>query len=190
MDIRTHLPAVGGTGRDAREPGAAHDAVGGALAALRQIRSEIQAATVAEAEAAIGRRLVPGLWWLTTGGAKTTAVPAARRLNRRSAARRAVAGRSRCMLATMSRLPDARRRRDRHAARELPRSHRPGRGAVASSCSRTAATSSTPTSTPRSRRACSSCACVWDLGGFKLSRAGDRRRRCGRWRRASISPGS
>ena len=48
----------------------------GALAALRRIRSEIQAATVAEAEVAIGRRLVPGLWWLTTGGAKTTAVQA------------------------------------------------------------------------------------------------------------------
>jgi hypothetical protein len=49
---------------------------GGALAALRRIRSEIQAATVAEAEKAIGRRLVPGFWWLTTGGAKTTAVRA------------------------------------------------------------------------------------------------------------------
>lgn len=49
---------------------------GGALSALRRIRSEIQAATVAEAEVAVGRRLVPGLWWLTTGGAKTTAVPA------------------------------------------------------------------------------------------------------------------
>ncbi|HLK88651.1 MAG TPA: hypothetical protein VKZ18_02085 [Polyangia bacterium] len=48
----------------------------GALAALRRIRSEIQAVTVAEAERAIGRKLVPGFWWLTTGGAKTTAVPA------------------------------------------------------------------------------------------------------------------
>ncbi len=47
----------------------------GALAAHRSIRYEIQAATVAEAEAAVGHRLVPGLWWLTTGGAKTTAVP-------------------------------------------------------------------------------------------------------------------
>jgi hypothetical protein len=47
----------------------------GALAAHRTIRCEIQAATVAEAEKAVGRRLVPGLWWLTTGGAKTTAVP-------------------------------------------------------------------------------------------------------------------
>jgi hypothetical protein len=48
----------------------------GALAELRRHRSEIQAATVAEAERAIGRKLVPGFWWLTTGGAKTTAVPA------------------------------------------------------------------------------------------------------------------
>lgn len=48
----------------------------GALAAHRVTRSQIQAATVAEAEVAVGRRLVPGLWWLTTGGAKTTAVPA------------------------------------------------------------------------------------------------------------------
>lgn len=48
----------------------------GALAALRRIRSEIQAATVAEAERAVGRKLVPGFWWLTTAGAKTTAVPA------------------------------------------------------------------------------------------------------------------
>jgi hypothetical protein len=47
----------------------------GALAALRVTRREIQAATVAEAEVAVGRRLVPGLWWLTTGGAKTTAMP-------------------------------------------------------------------------------------------------------------------
>ncbi len=50
----------------------------GALAAHRRIRCEIQAETVAEAEAAVGRRLVPGLWWLTTSGAKTTAVPADR----------------------------------------------------------------------------------------------------------------
>ena len=49
----------------------------GALAAHRATRSRIQAATVAEAEAAIGRRLVPGLWWLTTGGAKTTATSSA-----------------------------------------------------------------------------------------------------------------
>jgi hypothetical protein len=45
----------------------------GALAAHRRTRHHIQAATVAEAEAAVGRRLVPGLWWLTTAGAKTTA---------------------------------------------------------------------------------------------------------------------
>lgn len=48
----------------------------GALAAHRLTRREIQATTVAEAEAAVGRRLVPGLWWLTTAGAKTTATPA------------------------------------------------------------------------------------------------------------------
>jgi hypothetical protein len=48
---------------------------GGALAALRMTRREIQDATVAEAEVAVGRRLVAGLWWLTTSGAKTTAVP-------------------------------------------------------------------------------------------------------------------
>lgn len=48
----------------------------GALAAHRVTRSMIQAATMAEAELAVGRRLVPGLWSLTTAGAKTTAVPA------------------------------------------------------------------------------------------------------------------
>jgi hypothetical protein len=48
----------------------------GALAAYRGTRSHIQATTMAEAEAAVGHRLVPGLWSLTTGGAKTTAVPA------------------------------------------------------------------------------------------------------------------
>ena len=47
----------------------------GALAAHRLTRRHIQAATVAEAEAAVGRKLVPGLWSLTTAGAKTTAVP-------------------------------------------------------------------------------------------------------------------
>ena len=47
-----------------------------ALAAQRVTRSQIQAATVAEAEVAVGRRLLPGLWWLTTAGAKTTAVSA------------------------------------------------------------------------------------------------------------------
>ena len=30
---------------------------------------------MAEAEAAVGRKLVPGQWWLTTAGAKTTAIP-------------------------------------------------------------------------------------------------------------------
>jgi len=47
----------------------------GALAAHPGTRSQIQATAVAETEAAIGRRLITGLWWLTTGGAKTTAVP-------------------------------------------------------------------------------------------------------------------
>jgi hypothetical protein len=47
----------------------------GALAAHRLTRRDIQEATVAEAEAAIGCRLVPGQWWLTTAGAKTTAIP-------------------------------------------------------------------------------------------------------------------
>lgn len=48
----------------------------GALAAHRVTRSQIQAETVAEAEVAVGRRLLPGLWALTTAGARTTAVPA------------------------------------------------------------------------------------------------------------------
>jgi len=47
----------------------------GALAAHRLTRREIQEATVAEAEVAVGRKLVPGQWWLTTAGAKTTAIP-------------------------------------------------------------------------------------------------------------------
>jgi hypothetical protein len=47
----------------------------GALAAHRGTRQQIQDETVAEAEAVVGRRLVTGLWWLTTAGAKTTAVP-------------------------------------------------------------------------------------------------------------------
>ena len=47
----------------------------GALAAHRLTRREIQQATVAEAEVAVGRKLVPGQWWLTTAGAKTTAIP-------------------------------------------------------------------------------------------------------------------
>ena len=36
----------------------------GALAAHRLTRREIQEATVAEAEVAVGRKLVPGQWWL------------------------------------------------------------------------------------------------------------------------------
>jgi hypothetical protein len=45
----------------------------GALAAHRLMRREIQAVTLAEAEEAVGRELIPGLWSLTTAGAKTTA---------------------------------------------------------------------------------------------------------------------
>ena len=48
----------------------------GALAVHRTTRRRIQAATIAEAEAAVGRKLVPGLWALTTAGAKTTATAA------------------------------------------------------------------------------------------------------------------
>jgi hypothetical protein len=48
----------------------------GALAANRMTRRAIQAATVAEAEEAVGRKLIAGQWWLTTAGAKTTAMPA------------------------------------------------------------------------------------------------------------------
>jgi len=47
----------------------------GALAAYRLTRREIQEATVTEAELAIGCKLIPGQWWLTTAGAKTTAIP-------------------------------------------------------------------------------------------------------------------
>ena len=47
---------------------------GGALAAHPTTREKIQDATVAEAEAAVGRRLIAGLWRLTTSGATTTAV--------------------------------------------------------------------------------------------------------------------
>jgi hypothetical protein len=46
----------------------------GALAAHRLMRREIQAVTLAEAEEAVGRELIPGLWWRTTAGAKTTAM--------------------------------------------------------------------------------------------------------------------
>jgi len=48
----------------------------GALAANRMTRRAIQDATVAEAEEAVGRKLIAGQWWLTTAGAKTTAMPA------------------------------------------------------------------------------------------------------------------
>jgi hypothetical protein len=76
MDIRTIYLPSGGLAETHGNLVRLTTPSDGALAALRRIRSAIQAATVAEAEAAIGRRLVPGLWWLTTGGAKTTAVPA------------------------------------------------------------------------------------------------------------------
>jgi hypothetical protein len=76
MDIRTIYLPSGGLAETHGNMVRLTTPSAGALAALRRIRSEIQAATVAEAEAAIGRRLVPGLWWLTTCGAKTTAVPA------------------------------------------------------------------------------------------------------------------
>jgi hypothetical protein len=45
----------------------------GALAPQRVTRRKIQADAVAEAEAAVGRRLAAGLWSLTTAGARTTA---------------------------------------------------------------------------------------------------------------------
>ena len=48
----------------------------GALAAHRLTRREIQEATVAEAEVAVGRKLVPGQWWLTTAGAQDHGDPA------------------------------------------------------------------------------------------------------------------
>ena len=48
----------------------------GALAANRMTRRAIQEVTVAEAEEAVGRKLVVGQWWLTTAGARTTARPA------------------------------------------------------------------------------------------------------------------
>jgi len=76
MDIRTIYLPSGGLAETHGNLVRLTTPSDGALAALRAIRSAIQAATVAEAEAAIGRRLIPGLWWLTTCGAKTTAVPA------------------------------------------------------------------------------------------------------------------
>ena len=76
MDIRIiHLPS-GGLAETHGNLVRLTTPSAGALAAHRVTRSQIQATTVAEAEVAVGRRLVPGLWWLTTGGAKTTAVPA------------------------------------------------------------------------------------------------------------------
>ncbi|HVZ86722.1 MAG TPA: hypothetical protein VHG72_07125 [Polyangia bacterium] len=76
MDLRIiHLPS-GGVAETNGDKVRITTPSAGALAAHPVTRSQIQATTVAEAEAAIGRRLVTGLWWLTTGGAKTTAVPA------------------------------------------------------------------------------------------------------------------
>ena len=75
MDLRLfHLPS-GGLAETHGQLVRLTTPSAGALAAHRLTRSEIQAVTVAEASAAVGRRLVPGLWWLTTAGAKTTAVP-------------------------------------------------------------------------------------------------------------------
>jgi hypothetical protein len=48
----------------------------GALARNRAIRRAIQATTIAEAEEAVGCKLIVGQWWLTTAGARTTAMPA------------------------------------------------------------------------------------------------------------------
>jgi hypothetical protein len=76
MDIRIiHLPS-GGVAETHGNMVRLTTPSAGALSAHRPTRSQIQAATVAEAEAAVGRRLLPGLWSLTTAGAKTTAVPA------------------------------------------------------------------------------------------------------------------
>lgn len=75
MDIKIiHLPS-GGLAETHGKLVRLTTPTAGALAAHRLTRREIQAATVKEAEVAVGRKLVPGLWWLTTAGAKTTAVP-------------------------------------------------------------------------------------------------------------------
>jgi hypothetical protein len=76
MDIRIiHLPS-GGVAEAHGDVVRITTPAAGALAAHRATRSSIQAAAVAEAEAAVGRRLVAGLWSLTTAGARTTAIAA------------------------------------------------------------------------------------------------------------------
>jgi hypothetical protein len=75
MDIRTIRLPSGGLAETHGNLVRITTPSAGALAAHRLTRRQIQAAAVAEAERAVGRRLVPGLWWLTTAGAKTTALP-------------------------------------------------------------------------------------------------------------------
>jgi hypothetical protein len=76
MDIRIiHLPS-GGVAETHGNLVRLTTPSSGALAADRVTRSQIQAATAAEAEIAVGRRLVLGLWSLTTAGARTMAFPA------------------------------------------------------------------------------------------------------------------
>ena len=73
MDIRIiHLPS-GGVAETHGNLVRLTTPSSGALAADRVTRSQVQAATVAEAEIAVGRRLILGLWSLTTGGARTMA---------------------------------------------------------------------------------------------------------------------
>lgn len=76
MDIRTIYLPSGGLAETHGDLIRLTTPLFGALSAVRRIRSQIQAETVAEAETAIGRRLIPGLWLLTTSGAKTTAAAA------------------------------------------------------------------------------------------------------------------
>jgi hypothetical protein len=73
MDIRIiHLPS-GGLAETHGKLVRITTRSSGALAAHRVTRRKIQDAAVAEAEVAVGRKLVPGDWSLTTSGAKTTA---------------------------------------------------------------------------------------------------------------------
>ena len=75
MKIRIiHLPS-GGLAETHGEIVRITTPAAGALAAHRVTRRKIQAEAVAEAEVAVGCKLVPGYWALTTGGAKTTALP-------------------------------------------------------------------------------------------------------------------
>jgi len=73
MDIRIIYLPSGGVAEMLRNRVRLTTPSQGALAAHRLMRREIQAVTLAEAEEAVGRELIPGLWWLTTAGAKTTA---------------------------------------------------------------------------------------------------------------------